>query len=123
MLYSSAVFSGNLNSVPAVTLAKLLTFRQRVPSGDMSKDRFISAEAAHSRALLRKGRLPRRKTARKSICSSINWPKSCREAGRPADLCQKAYQEGGRLIRDRGIRVESLARVASMSDDGSIEFC
>ena len=38
-------------------------------------------------------------------------------------VIEKAYQEGGRLIRDRGIRVESLARVASMSDDGSIEFC
>ena len=38
-------------------------------------------------------------------------------------VIEKAYQDGGKLIRDRGIRVESLARVASMSDDGRIEFC
>ena len=27
------------------------------------------------------------------------------------------------LVRDMGIRVESLARIKSMSDDGKIEFC
>lgn len=36
-------------------------------------------------------------------------------------VIEKAYQDGGRLIRDMGVRVESLARIASMSDD-SIEF-
>ena len=35
---------------------------------------------------------------------------------------EKAYQPGGRQIRDLGYRVESLARVKSMSD-GEIEFC
>ncbi len=35
---------------------------------------------------------------------------------------EKAYQEGGDFIRSLGYRVESLARVQSMSEDGSIEF-
>ena len=34
---------------------------------------------------------------------------------------EKSFQPGGDLIRSRGIRVESLARIASM-DDTSIEF-
>lgn len=36
---------------------------------------------------------------------------------------EKAFQPGGELIRSQGIRVESLARIASMGDDGSITFC
>jgi len=36
---------------------------------------------------------------------------------------EKVYQNGGNAIRELGYRVESLARVASMSDDGNIEFC
>ena len=36
---------------------------------------------------------------------------------------EKAYQPGGELIRSRGVRVESLARIKSMSEDGGIEFC
>ena len=35
---------------------------------------------------------------------------------------EKAFQPGGDLIRGMGVRVESLARVKSMSADG-IEFC
>ncbi len=35
---------------------------------------------------------------------------------------EKAYQEGGDLIRALGYRVESLARVSSMNEDGNIEF-
>ena len=37
-------------------------------------------------------------------------------------VIEKAYQEGGQLVRDMGVRVESLARIKSMSADGSIEF-
>ena len=38
-------------------------------------------------------------------------------------LVEKAYQPGGADIRARGIRVESLARVASMDPDtGTVEF-
>lgn len=40
-----------------------------------------------------------------------------------AGICvEKAFQPGGERIRSWGIRVESLARVKSMSDEG-IEFC
>jgi xanthine phosphoribosyltransferase len=38
-------------------------------------------------------------------------------------VIEKAFQPGGELLRSRGIRVESLARIQSMSVDGSIEFC
>ncbi len=41
-----------------------------------------------------------------------------------AGICvEKAFQHGGNLIRSMGVRVESLAKVKSMGDDGSIEFC
>lgn len=36
---------------------------------------------------------------------------------------EKVYQIGGSDIRRMGYRVESLARISSMSDDGKIEFC
>jgi xanthine phosphoribosyltransferase len=40
-----------------------------------------------------------------------------------AGICiEKAFQPGGDRLRQRGIRVESLARIASMSEDG-IVFC
>ena len=35
---------------------------------------------------------------------------------------EKALQPGGNRIRSHGYRVESLARIKSMSDDGKIEF-
>ena len=35
---------------------------------------------------------------------------------------EKAFQPGGDLIRRRGYRVESLARIESMSDSGEIRF-
>jgi xanthine phosphoribosyltransferase len=38
-------------------------------------------------------------------------------------VIEKAFQQGGELIRSQGIRVESLARVESMTDDGQITFC
>ncbi len=41
-----------------------------------------------------------------------------------AGICvEKAFQPGGDLIRGMGIRVESLARVKSMSVEGGVEFC
>lgn len=36
---------------------------------------------------------------------------------------EKAFQPGGEMIRTRGYRVESLARIKSMTDEGAIEFC
>jgi len=37
-------------------------------------------------------------------------------------VIEKAFQPGGKIVRDMGIRVESLARVESLSADG-ITFC
>lgn len=36
---------------------------------------------------------------------------------------EKCFQPGGARLREHGLRIESLAMVKSMSDDGSIEFC
>jgi xanthine phosphoribosyltransferase len=36
---------------------------------------------------------------------------------------EKAFQPGGEMLRAQGIRIESLARIKSMSEDGRIEFC
>ncbi len=36
---------------------------------------------------------------------------------------EKAFQPGGKMIRDMGVRVESLARVKSMSEENGVEFC
>lgn len=38
-------------------------------------------------------------------------------------VIEKAFQQGGDLIRGDGVRVESLARIESMNDDGKITFC
>lgn len=50
-----------------------------------------------------------------------------REAGATligAGICiEKAFQPGGQRIREMGVRVESLARVKSMSEEKGIEFC
>lgn len=35
---------------------------------------------------------------------------------------EKAYQNGGNLLRAEGIRIESLAKIKSMSVEGGIEF-
>lgn len=41
-----------------------------------------------------------------------------------AGICvEKAFQPGGDLIRGMGVRVESLARIKSMSVEDGIEFC
>ena len=38
-------------------------------------------------------------------------------------VIEKAFQPGGELLRSQGIRVESLARIRSMSVENGIEFC
>ena len=38
-------------------------------------------------------------------------------------VIEKAYQPGGDMIRSKGIRVESLVRIKSMSVENGIEFC
>lgn len=51
----------------------------------------------------------------------------CRQAGATVVgagiAIEKAYQSGGKMIRDMGIRVESLARIESMNEQGEITFC
>ena len=37
-------------------------------------------------------------------------------------VIEKGFQEGGRLVRESGVRVESLAIIDAMSEDGSITF-
>ena len=37
-------------------------------------------------------------------------------------VIEKAFQPGGDRIRAKGVRVESLARVAAMSEDSGVEF-
>ncbi len=37
-------------------------------------------------------------------------------------VIEKAYQEGGELIRNMGVRVESLARIKGMSVENGVEF-
>lgn len=50
----------------------------------------------------------------------------CEQAGAElmgaAIIIEKAFQPGGRTLREGGMRIESLARIAKM-DDTSIEFC
>lgn len=38
-------------------------------------------------------------------------------------VIEKAYQEGGKIIRDMGVRVESLARISEMSEENGVVFC
>ena len=38
-------------------------------------------------------------------------------------VIEKAYQGGGNLVRDMGIRVESLAKIKSISEKDGIGFC
>ena len=41
-----------------------------------------------------------------------------------AGICiEKAFQPGGERVRSMGVRVESLARIKSMSVENGIEFC
>lgn len=37
-------------------------------------------------------------------------------------VIEKAYQDGGELVRNMGVRVESLARIASMSEEDGVAF-
>lgn len=35
---------------------------------------------------------------------------------------EKCFQPGGKRLRERGLRIESLARIKAMHDDGTLEF-
>ncbi|MBQ9036961.1 MAG: xanthine phosphoribosyltransferase [Erysipelotrichaceae bacterium] len=53
--------------------------------------------------------------------------KICEQAGCELVGCgvviEKAMQKGGEMIREKGIRVEALARIDSMDAEKGIEFC
>ena len=53
---------------------------------------------------------------------SVAQQAGCRIVG-CGTVIEKAYQPGGDMIRNRGIRVESLVRIKSMSVENGIEFC
>ena len=38
-------------------------------------------------------------------------------------IIEKEYQGGGNLLRKKGLRIESLAKIKSMSKENGIEFC
>ncbi len=38
-------------------------------------------------------------------------------------VIEKAYQDGGQLLREKGYRVESLAKISAMDAEKGIEFC
>jgi len=38
-------------------------------------------------------------------------------------VIEKAYMKGGKELREQGVRIESLARINSMSVENGIEFC
>lgn len=38
-------------------------------------------------------------------------------------VIEKAYQNGGQIVRETGVRVEALARIASMSEEDGVRFC
>ena len=50
----------------------------------------------------------------------------CRQAGAKVvglGVCvEKAYQDGEKLLREAGVRVEALAKISRMTEDGTIEF-
>lgn len=37
-------------------------------------------------------------------------------------VIEKAFQNGGERLREKGLRIESLARISEMHDDGSLTF-
>ena len=53
--------------------------------------------------------------------------KICEQAGCELVGCgvviEKAMQKGGEMLREKGIRVEALARIESMDAEKGIEFC
>ena len=38
-------------------------------------------------------------------------------------IIEKEYQDGGNLLRKKGLRIESLAKIKSMSNENGIAFC
>ena len=60
-------------------------------------------------------------------CAATALAQICAQAGATVvgigAVIEKAYQKGGDALRAAGFRVESLARIASMSPEDGIKFC
>ncbi len=60
-------------------------------------------------------------------CAATAMAELCEQAGAAVvgvgAVIEKAYQKGGDALRKSGFRVESLARIASMSPEDGIRFC
>lgn len=60
-------------------------------------------------------------------CAATALAQLCAQAGATVvgigAVIEKAYQNGGDTLRAAGFRVESLARIASMSPEDGIKFC
>ena len=60
-------------------------------------------------------------------CAATALTEICHAAGAEVvgigAVIEKVYQKGGEALRAKGFRVESLARIASMSPEAGIEFC
>ncbi len=59
-------------------------------------------------------------------CALLGMVSICREAGATVVgagiVIEKAYQGGGDAVREMGIRVESLAKIAAMSEEEGVTF-
>lgn len=60
-------------------------------------------------------------------CAATALTEICQAAGATVvgigAVIEKTYQKGGDALRAKGFRVESLARIASMSPEAGITFC
>lgn len=60
-------------------------------------------------------------------CAATALAEICKQAGATVvgigAVIEKTYQKGGDTLRAAGFRVESLARIASMSPEDGIQFC
>ena len=60
-------------------------------------------------------------------CAATALTEICAQAGATVvgigAVIEKTYQKGGDALRQKGFRVESLARIASMSPEAGIKFC
>lgn len=60
-------------------------------------------------------------------CAATALAEICKQAGATVvgigAVIEKTYQKGGNALRAAGYRVESLARIASMSPEDGIKFC
>ena len=114
-----------------------VVFAKKTAASNMSKDAYQASEHSYTRNIdytiqvardyLKEGErvliLDDFLANGEAMCAMI---KLCKEAGAEVAGCGsvvcKTYQPGEQRIKDLGYKVEVLARVKSMTDDGQIEF-